>query len=156
MPLTAAQMSGGMSLSLQKLVSGFPAINQGPDALNFELTGIDLTALHTGVFGRPGHDDHDHRPDRVHQLGHGVGHAVEGAGDGRELHGRDVRHHAGRLERAGRVVLPRRPGSTFGDGDSMVFLRNPQKTPVTVDATHKTVTFTISHSKQVTVAILGG
>lgn len=163
MPLSALQLSNTVSLTLQKTVAGWPAIVQGPDKVTWNYQALDLT-VYTQAY---------------------VGILTIPAGTNQTIDLTSFTNLAGETVALTKVlamvvtvsgptgVLKITPGTSNGlaawffgatdgivmaDGDQLSFARDPAKTPVTVDATHKTIKFanTGAASITVTVVIIGG
>lgn len=155
MPITNIQMQAAFSVTLQKLISGYNALKAGPNQINFSLDGIDQTVYTQAYQGKLTTTTTIDLTSFTNLAGESVnlskalamvvscvgGSCVLKPGVSNGLSG---------------WFFGSTDGIAFADGDSMVFLRDPTKTAVTVDGTHKTITFTITGSPTVTVVIIGG
>lgn len=155
MPITNLQLQGNLSVSLQKVIAGFNPNKQGPNQINFDLSAIDLTVYTQAYLGKLTGTTTIDLTSFTNLAGEAVvlskaiamvmtcigGSCVLKPGASNGLSG---------------WFFGSTDGIAFADGDSMVFLRDPSKTPVTVDSTHKTITITVTGTPTITVAIIGG
>lgn len=153
MPITALQLAGNLSVTLNKVIAGFNPVKAGPNQINFDLSAIDLTVYTQAYQGKLTTTTTIDLTSFTNLAGESVALSKALAMVITCTGGTCVMTPGASNGLAGWFF----PTSTaLGNGDNMVFLRNPVgTTPVTVDATHKTITFTISGAT-VTVAVLGG
>jgi hypothetical protein len=155
MPITALQLAGNLSVTLQKVIAGFNPVKAGPNQVNFGLDGIDLTvytqALQQKITTTTTIDltSFTNLAGESVNLSKALAMVVTCAGGSVVL-------KPGASNGLAAWFFGATDGIKFADGDSMIFLRNPNQTPVTVDSTHKTITFTVTGTPAVMVAIIGG
>jgi hypothetical protein len=155
MPITALQLAGNLSITLQKVVAGFNPVKAGPNQVNFDLSAIDLTVYTQAYQAKLTTTTTIDLTSFTNLAGEAVN-LAKALAMVVTCAGGSVVLKPGASNGLSGWFFGSTDGIAFADGDSMIFLRDPGKTPVTVDSTHKTITFTVTGSPTVTVAIIGG
>jgi hypothetical protein len=153
MSIQKLSLQANLSVSLQKTIAGLNPVKQGPNQINADLSAIDLTVYTQAYFAILTTTTTLDLTSFTDLAGNAVTLT--------KVLAMVVQCEGGTL-----VITPGASnglsgwffptsGVTFADGDSQTFMRDPGKTPVTVDSTHKTITFTITGAT-VSVCIIGG
>ena len=163
MPLSTLQLAANVSVSLQKTVTGWPSITQGPDVIQWDLSDTDLSvftqayaAIHTiNASGSTTIDlqSFTNLATESVTLTKALAMVVTVSGATGIL-----KIQPGASNGLAAWFFGSTDGVILAHGDKLAIARDPTLTPVTVDGTHKTIKLenTGAATITVTIVIIGG